>query len=271
MGSIVRRAESSLAQSGGSNGGIQQRDEYRPAVSRRGDGFSVTSQVNLGINPRVLLAWNVRPDWFAQGYKLLGFRSTTGFAPTDRPEDLTAHGQMFLEEAANGSVEQALPEGTYYYTFLLFRMGFFKFKRWLSDPLRFSETISSAKTAIGRIEDHIKLEQLGEQHELNVVKNQVARNEAIIALHRSNQDLAAITKPPADDSLEEEVRREVESIVKKKLKKTMTKVELLGAMEDVKKRLKRIPGWRKLDKAKRDEFLQEIVADLDDEEEFLQP
>src|SRR5205807_2341321 len=106
-------------------------------------------------DPRILLAWNVRWKYWSNGYKLLGFRSTTGFASHERPEDLSAHGQMFLEETADGSVEQSLPEGTYYYTFILHREGIFRWSRVLSDPLRFSEVIPSARTAIGRIEDQI--------------------------------------------------------------------------------------------------------------------
>ena len=249
---------------------IQKAGEFLAPVTRHKDGLTVTSQKSLGVDPRILLTWDVQYRYWADGYRLMGFRSTTGFAPEEHPENLSAHGQMILEELADGSLEERLPEGMYFYTFVLHKRAFFKVFEGMS-IVRFSETIPSAKTAIGRIEDHMTLEQLKEKHELNLVTNQVARNEAIIALHRSNQKLAGLTQTKPDDSLEEQVRREVERLIKAKLKKAMTRVEFVVALQDVEKRLKKIPGWKRLDKTKRDQLLKEIAGDLDAEEESFQP
>ena len=57
---------------------------------------------------------------------------------------------------------------------------------------------------------------------------------------------------------------------RRKLKKAMTRVELLTAFQDVQKRLKRNPAWKKLSKDKQDELLNEIVGDLDSDEEMFQ-
>ena len=270
MGSVVRRVNNSLARSNAGNEGIQQAGEFLAPVTRHKDALTVTSLKNIGVDPHLLLSWSVRWRYWADGYRLMGFRSASGFAPEEHPEQLSAHGQMILEETADGTLEERLPEGTHFYTFVLYKRTLFGLRERMT-VLRFSETIPSAKTAIGRIEDQIALQQLKERHELNLITDQVAKNEAIIALHRSNQKLAALTQPKADDSLEEQVRRDVEAVVKKKMKKAMTRVELVAALQDVEKRLKRIPAWKKLGKAQRDRLLQEIVGDLDAEEEFFQP
>jgi hypothetical protein len=268
MKSTVRRVDTALALA--NNTALQQADECLPAVMHRKGGLSVSGQRTLGIDPRVLLTWSAEYRYWADGYRLMGFRSSSGFAPDQHPEDLSAHGQMILEEIADGSLEERLPEGTYFYTFVLYKRTFLGMWENMT-VVRFSETVPSAKTAIGRIEDQLRLQQLKEDHELHGIKSQIAKNEAIVALHRSNQKLAALTEPKREDSLEEDVRREVEHIVRQKLKKAMTRVELLAALRDVEKKLKRNPAWKNLDPNQRDRLLAEIVADLDADEEFLQP
>jgi hypothetical protein len=269
MKSTVRRVDNALALA--NNTAIEKADECLPAVMHRKEGLSVISQRNLGPDPSVLLTWSVDKWHWAKRCRLMGFRSASGFAPDQDPKDLSAHGQMILEEVSDGSLEERLPEGTYFYTFVLCQPIILGIWETTTSVVRFSETIPSAKTAIGRIEDRLRLEQLKEDHELHGIKRQIAKNEAILALHRSNQKLAALTEPKREDSLEEDVRREVESIVRKKLKKAMTRVELLAALRDVEKRLKRNPTWKKLDADQRDRLLADIVADLDTDEEFLQP
>lgn len=249
---------------------LQQGDDYLPAVERKTEGLTVTSQKTLGANPGVLLMWTVNPRYWIDGYRLLGFRSTTGFAPELYPKDLTAHGQMILEETADGTLDERLPEGTHFYTFVLHRQQLFGWWETMS-VVRFSESIPSVRTAIGRIEDRLKLQQLQEDHQLREVRAQIAANEVAIALHRSQQKLAELLAPKPDDSIEAQVKREVEGVVRKKLKKAMTRVELLVALQDVQRQLKRNPIWKKLDPKQREQLLEDVLKDLDAGEEFFQP
>lgn len=267
MKSTVRRVDNALALA--NNTAIEKADESLPAVMHRKEGLSVTGQRTLGIDPRVLLTWSVEYRYWADGYRLMGFRSTSGFAPDQHPEEMSAHGQMILEEISDGSLEERLPEGTYFYTFVLYKRTFLGLWEHMS-VVRFSETIPSAKTAIGRIEDQLRLQQLKEDHELHGIKSQIAKNEAIVALHRSNQKLAALTEPKRDDSLEEDVRRDVKRLVREKLRKAMTRVEMLTAFRDVEKKLKRNPIWKKLDEGQRTKILNEVIGDLDADEELFQ-
>jgi len=266
----VRRVSSGLIRATEDDGAIQNADDVLPPVARRKDGLSVTSQKCLGVDPRILLSWQADFRYWSEGYRLLGFRSATGFAPEQHPEKLADHGQMILEETADGCLEERLSEGTHFYTFVLYRRKFLGLFENMS-VVRFSETIPSARVAIGRIEDQRKLQQLQEDCELHGIKSQLAKNEALIALHQSNKKLAALTETKQDDSLDEQVRREVESIVRKKLKRAMTRVELVVALQDVQKRLKRNPAWKKLARQEQDRLLQVIIGDLDSQEEFFQP
>jgi hypothetical protein len=267
---VVRRVESGIAPGSIPHGDLRKADEYLPAVERRKDGLMVTSQKTLGVDPGVLLTWTVDPRYWGDGYRLLGFRSTTGFAPELHPKELAAHGQMILEETADGSLDEHPPEGTHFYTFVLHKPIWFGLREAMS-VVRFSESIPSARTAIGRIEDQLKLQQLQEDHQLHGVRGQVAANEAAIALHRSQQKLANLLAPKPDDSLDAEVRREVEAIVRKKMKKAMSRVELLVALQEVQRELKRRPIWKKLSPDQRKKLLEDVVGDLDAEEEFFQP
>lgn len=268
MKSTVRRIDNALAQA--NDASLEQVNESPPAVTRQKQGLSVTSQKTLGMNPRILLTWSAEYHHWADGFRLMGFRSASGFAPDQHPENLSAHGQMILEETADGTLEERLPEGTHFYTFVLYKRTYFGLREKMN-IVRFSETIPSARTAIGRSEDHLKLQQLREDHDLHGIKSQIARNEAMLALHRSNQKLAGLMEPRPEKSLEEEVRREVESIVRQKLKKAMTRIEMLTALRDVEKRLKRNPSWKKLDPKQQQKLMDDILEDLDADEENLQP
>jgi hypothetical protein len=265
MKGIVRRVQTDI-----STGDLRKADEHLPAIERRTDGLLVTSRKTLGADPGVLLTWNVDYQYWGQGYRLMGFRSTTGFAPELHPKDLNAHGQMILEEMADGSLDDRLPEGTHFYTFVLHKPIWFGLLEAMS-VVRFSESIPSARTAIGRIEDQVRLQQLQEDHQLRGVRGQIAANEAAIALYRSQQKLADLLAPKPDDSLDAQVRREVEAVVRKKMKKAMTRVEILVALQEVQRELKRKPIWKKLNEDQRKKLLNDVIEDLDASEEFFQP
>ena len=269
MKPTVRRVETALARVSASEAAIGNVEGYQPAVKRGQAGLYVTSEKCLGADPRVLLTWEVGFTYWWRGYHLMGFRSGSGFSPDPHPDNLSEHGLMILDETRNGSREERLPEGTHFYTFVLYKRGFLGIREYMS-VLRFSETIPSAKTAIGRIEDQLKLQQLKEDCDLGEIKRQVARNDAIIALHKSNRQLAELTEPKPND-FEGQVRREVEGMVRGKLKKAMTRIELAVALQDVQKQLKRNSAWKRLHPLQREKILQEIIGDLDANEEFFEP
>jgi len=68
-----------------------------------------------------------------------------------------------------------------------------------------------------------------------------------------------------------QVRREVEAVVRKKMKKAMTRVEILVALQEVQRELKRKPVWKKLNEDQRKKLLNDVIEDLDASEEFFQP
>lgn len=263
----VRRVNRAVTRVSPNQSAIQPDEVVLPAVERRKDGLLVTSQTSLGVDPRVYLQWNVDSEYWLQGYRLLGFRSPRGFAPDAHTSLLQMHGEMFLEETENGSREERLPEGTHYFTFVLHKKTFWKESM---SVVRFSESIPSARTAISRIEDQLRLQKLQQDHSVAELNRQIEMNNAIVALHRSSAKLEELTKPKPDDSLEAQVRREVEAVVRKKLKKAMTRVELIVALQDVQKQLRRSPSWKKMDALKRERMLQKVVEDLDDDEELFE-
>lgn len=74
MGNIVRRVESSLSSS-------LSGEEFLPPVLRRDGSLTVTSRKCLGVQPQVLIEWQSPFELWRTGYKLMVFRSTSGFSP----------------------------------------------------------------------------------------------------------------------------------------------------------------------------------------------
>jgi hypothetical protein len=129
--------------------------------------------------------------------------------------------------------------------------------------VRFSESVPSAKTAIGRIEDVAKLEQLQEDHQLRRVRSETAANEAEIALYRSRQKLEELQKTKRDDSLEAQVRRSVEAEVRKRMETAMGRIEFAAALKDVRQQLLASAAWKKLSVEEQEKLSAEIADDLD--------
>jgi hypothetical protein len=264
MDHIVRRTTHDLA--AGSD-----EVEFSPAVVRTDDELSVGCRKSLGVQPKVLLTWTVPYELWREKFKLLVFSSTTGFAPDPETHVLSEHGHLILEERADGSLEELLPEGTHFYTFLLHRRRWFRLREsWCM--VRFSETIPSAKTAVGRIEDQVKLARMRARHEADLILDQVAHNEALLKLHHSNRQLKGVTEPkPELDPLEEAVRREVEPIVRSALVRARKRVEMAVQQAKLTKELKGYPGWKALKPSQRDRVLADIAADLDADEATFEP
>jgi hypothetical protein len=134
--------------------------EVLPIREHRGGAMVVRSQVSVGIDQRICLAWDVPHRCFAGGYRLLGFRRTDGFAAEAARHDLAAHGAKIIDARTNDAKEELLAEGEYFYTFLLYRTTFLGCFEQTGDLVQFSERIPSAKYAIGRLEDTLKAREL---------------------------------------------------------------------------------------------------------------
>jgi hypothetical protein len=255
MSQIVRRVQEPLA----------HQNDFQTPIERKGEKLTIRTQKCLGVQPHLLIEWEVPYHHWSEGFKLLGFRSNSGFASDTKPKDLSAHGQLILEETANGSRQECLPEGTYYYTFLLRKKCMFHSD--FTIPVRFSETIPSAKTAIGRIEDQMRLTALQEELELRPMTSEVVRNEAEIKLLRSREALAKIKAPIVhDDSLETSVRRDVGQRVNKALRKAHTILEMRLQEVELLKQLKKDLRWRNLSRQQQDQILKDIAEALDSDE-----
>ena len=238
--------------------------DFLPPIDRQGEGLVVRTQKCLGAQPHLLIEWEADENWWDQGYKLLGFRNGDGFAKDIKPKDLSAHGQLILEETSNGSRRECLPEGTYYYTFLLRKHHWFMPS--FTEPVRFSETIPSAKTAISRIEDQMKVVALRDELELRPSLSEIARNETEIKLLRSREALARAKAPKPDDSPEANVRREVEPLVQKAMEHAYTRVELVTAREALLKKIKKHAGFKSLTREQQEQLIDEIAEALDADE-----
>ncbi len=112
----------------------------------------VTSQLAVGVDQRIRLCWEVPPEYYRDGYRLMAFRRTDGFTPEDKPKSLAAHGTKILEARADGTKDEILSEGEYFYTFVLHKsyLGLVSVDK---DLVRFSERLPGAKYAIERLQD----------------------------------------------------------------------------------------------------------------------
>jgi hypothetical protein len=255
MGHIVKRVDNAALNPAGNM-------DVRPPIERKGEALDIRSQVFLGAQPYLLISWKVSQSFWSKGFTLLGFRNTSGFAKTRRPKDLSEHGQLILEETADGCREESLPEGTYYYTFFLRKHHWFAPS--MSEPVRFSETIPSAKTAIGRYRDGIELLELQEELELRPSLSEIKRNEMQIKLLRSRETLARIPRP--GDPLEVTVRRELEEVIRGAMKNAYTHVELASEREALLKNVRKHAGFRSLKPEQQEDLLNEIRDALDPSE-----
>ncbi len=183
MGNIVRR--------------VRHHDSGGDEIStvHTGEHLTVVSHLRLGIYPGVRLEWTIERTKQTRGATLIAFRSTTGFCPIDDPDELGLHGQMFLKTTEDGQREDHLPEGVHFYTFILRRPGIFREKR--SDPVCFTETIPSAKVAIGRMHDQLALKQLMSDLALASDRHDISQAEVELKLRAAKQrlkELSASTK-----------------------------------------------------------------------------
>jgi hypothetical protein len=149
----------------------------------------VESRLSTGLEPSISLIWTIEPSYIDDGYTVMMFRSSSGLSPKPYIDDLSAHGTLIAETAASGSHTDQLPEGTYYYTFLLRRTVLFGLIEQAS-AVRFSVAIPSAKIGIGRIKDQLELRDLAHRQTAGVFDYETKLNEAEIRLLESRRALS---------------------------------------------------------------------------------
>jgi flagellar motility protein MotE (MotC chaperone) len=161
MGPVVRRSRQLLT--------LECENDTQQVESHRSRCIAVESQLSLGIEPTLRLEWKVDQQIWNDGFKLLVFRNTSGFCAEEFPDDLNRHGALIVEKRHDAGADERLPEGTYFYTFVLLKTRWFGFLRSI-DVLRFSTTVPSAQVALARIQDKTKLRELVQQEILAPMK-----------------------------------------------------------------------------------------------------
>jgi hypothetical protein len=249
MNQVVRRTSESIALA-------ENPADALPARVHSNSGLSVTSNLSLGIDPKLRLAWQVDKRAWEAGYSLLVFHSMGGFSKLKHTPELADHGNLIIETMQDGSYELRPPEGTHFYTFVLQRQYIFGMLRWTRSVVRFSETVPTAKVAIGRIKDKMELQDLLRRHQLDDINFEADVNEAKIRRHQSAQRLAALNAPvkrsenAADKTVAEEIgkidailsvfvakRRKVEELKKDPLFKDLPKPQQKDLLEEIERRL----------------------------------
>jgi hypothetical protein len=233
-------------------------DDLLPARIHRAGGIFVSSQLSLGIDPRLFLSWAVLPRYWAAGHTLLVFRSTSGFCAERHPDDLNRHGALIVETAADDRHEERLAEGTYYYTFVLHKNCLLGLAEKVS-VLRFSETIPSAKVAVGRIKDRIDLQDMLQRHELDEIEHEAKLNEAKVRRIQSRQSLEASETAAS----EKRQRRGADDVITKELADIDVRIEAAVARIEKIEELKRDPKFLRLSRREQREIVRRIEERLD--------
>jgi hypothetical protein len=230
-------------------------DHLLPEKLHRKGPIAVTSQVTLGIEPKLYLAWSIEDWYWTQGYTLMVFHSTTGFSPERYPEDLNRHGQLIIETTQDASREEHPEEGTHYYSFVLHKRHLVVFESM--DVLRFSETIPSAKVPIGRIKDQMELEEMRRRHDLSEIEHEANLNDAAIRRIRSREKLALAQEPPKLK------RSGADAVIAEELSAIDAMVEAAIAKRRKVEDLKADPRFLSLSAKEREAILKRIEERLD--------
>jgi hypothetical protein len=223
--------------------------------THRGDGLVVESRLSLGVEPEISLNWTIAPEYVAARYTLMVFRASGGFSANPYPDDLSAHGTLIIETTEKGVRTDRLPEGTYFYTFALRKTYIFGLVEFVT-LVRFSETVPSARTAIGRIKDQLELRDLAHRLEASGHEYEAKLNEAHIRVLESRRALerAKGGTSPGDPVLSKEVAA-VKSIVE-------TYLARRSVLDD----LANDPKFQSLSPKERKAILKDVKARLDPRE-----
>jgi hypothetical protein len=249
MNHIVLRSQPEIAP--------KETDTVLPARIHRGGSILVSSQLTVGVEPRLQFSWTVIPRYWLRGFSLLVFRSATGFSPEKYPDDLNKHGQLIVETRHDGSHDECPAEGTHYFTLLVHKKILLGLSEKMS-ILRFSETVPSAKVAIGRIRDQIELREMLEEHEIGKIEYEAKLDEARIRRIRSRRSLEEIENPAP-----RKTRNEDDGLIAEELKNIDAMVEAMFAKRQKVSELKKDERFRKLSRQERQAVLERIAERLD--------
>jgi len=226
-----------------------RRHQFGPIVA--------TSQLSVDIEPRLRLSWQVLGRAWGSGFKLLIFRSSTGFSAESQPDDLNKHGQLFIETIHGGSHCEVPHEGTHFFSLVLNRTGLFGL--WETQSiLRFSETVPSAKVAIARIRDQIELHDMVQRHALGKIEFPAKLNEAKIRSLRSQRSLQEIEHPEP-----RKTQNSAEILLEEDLQYINAMIEAIFAKRKKISELENDERFRKLSPEERAEILERIAERLD--------
>jgi len=249
MGHIVRRTTQ--------NSAIQENNEQLPPRTHQGNGIVVASQLTLGVEPRLALAWSVDIRHWVDGFTLFVFHSTKEFSPQQYPDELLLHGQLIIETRENGEFTQVPEEGTHFFTFILHKKTLFGLREKMS-ALRFSEIVPSAKVAIGRIKDRLELQQLVQRNEVEPIEHEARVDEAKLRRLRARRALEEYENPPAPKP-----RVGGKALIAEDLEYIDAMVEAVLARDQKISQLKRDKVFRTLKRKERESILDWINEHLD--------
>jgi len=177
-----------------SNSAVAETGTELPPREHQSGPIIAISQISIGIEPRLSFSWQISSWAWRSRFKLLVFRSTTGFCPEPYPDDLKKHGQLFIETIHDGSHEEVPHEGTHFFSLVLYKRGWFGLWATVS-ILRFSETVPSAKVGIARIKDQAELHDMVQRDEIGGIEFDAKLNEAKIRTIRSQRSLQELENP----------------------------------------------------------------------------
>jgi hypothetical protein len=182
----------------------------------------------------------------------------TGFCPRKYPIDLNEHGRLIIEANHDGFHEEMPTEGNHYFTFVLHKRILLGLTERLS-VLRFSETVPSAKVAIGRIKDQIDLQDMLQTHEVGKIEHVAKLNEAQIRVAHSRRKLEDSRNLP-------ELKKKVshaDALIAEELSDIDAMVEVLVAKRSKVLQLNDDPRFQKLTGDEQKAVLQRIEERLD--------
>jgi hypothetical protein len=256
MGQIVQRVKRAAQQDGYS---------FEDVTEYKGEGLLVEVHRRIDFNPMVRIEWRRLQGYGGVTLKL--FRNITGFCPTDRPEDLTKHGQMILESVKNGEIEQHLAEGTYFYTFQFYQSILFGLSEKLSRPIRFTVEIPSLDTALKRVGDWQKLEEIQHQQDIRQVTRETERGQAILSLGDMTNKLLAAYAEKGEVHIQKRINEQIQRIKEK--------LDFEIGLNDGKKRLmadlQANEAFKSMPKAKQRRLVKLVSNELDTDEQAFQP
>jgi hypothetical protein len=255
MGQIVRKVKRAANQDGYA---------FEDVTEHKGEGLQIEVHRRIDFNPMVRIEWRRLKGYGGITLKL--FRNTTGFCPTDRPEDLTRHGQMILESVKNGEIEQHLAEGTYFYTFQFYQSVLFGLSEKLSRPIRFTVEVPSLDTALKRVGDWHKLEEMQHEQEVREVTRVTEQSQAILSLGDVMNKLLAAYAEKGDINIQKRINEQVQRIKEK--------LDFEIGLNDGKKRLiddlQANEAFKSMPKTKQKRFVKMVGDEFDGDEQAFQ-